>query len=237
PLETQGKILRVLQESKIYPLGSQKAVEIDVRVLASTNRDLDLLIQNGDFREDLYYRLNVVRLDIPPLSKRRDDILPLAEYFLKNYASQMGQQASDLSEEAARMLSSCSWPGNVRQLKNVMEWVTIMLPDIDKGTGKNKGKILPEHLPPELNGAPSQDSKQEDGIDYYGHPLREAREMFERQYLGTQMTRFDGNISKMAKFIGMERSALHRKLKSLDISAGDKQDSGQDVMPFSQKSA
>ena len=233
PLETQGKILRVLQESKIYPLGStQEAIDIDVRVMASTNQDLAKCIEVGDFREDLYYRLNVVTLHIPPLAKRRDDIVPLAEYFLHNYAVQMGQQPREISAEVLKILTSYKWPGNVRQLKNVMEWITIMQPEEQPQSEEDQKQIMLKDLPPELTGGGVKTSETQGdnlNLDYTSQSLRDAREMFEKEYLTLQIARFDGNVSKAAKFIGMERSALHRKLKSLDISVGSKQDSNEGV--------
>lgn len=219
PLETQGKILRVLQDNKVHPVGSQDMIDIDVRILASTNQDLEQAIKDGDFREDLYYRLNVVMLGISPLRRREDDIIPLSEHFLEEYAKQTGQEPKKLSSAAKLTLKTYSWPGNVRQLKNVMEWITIMAPA--------SGEIKNENLPPELT-----DTKKSGGegnmskIDYSTQSLREAREAFEKDYLGMQVKRFKGNISQTAEFIGMERSALHRKLKSLDISAGGEQDKG-----------
>ncbi len=221
PLETQGKILRVLQENKFEPVGSHKSVIIDVRVMASTNKDIDQALQNGRFREDLLYRLNVVTLNLLPLKERKDDILLLAAHFLNRFAKQTGQTDKDISPEVERIFKSHSWPGNVRQLKNVMEWITIM-----NNFDVECTSIQKDHLPPEFASKPknaTQDKQNED--QYIDFPLREARESFERRYLTDQVKRFDGNISQTAEFIGMERSALHRKLKSLDISVHDNQNS------------
>ena len=232
PLETQGKILRILQDNKVHPVGSQAFTDVDVRILASTNQDLSEAIKAGSFREDLYYRLNVVTLHMPPLNQRRDDVLPLANAFLDDFARQTGQGVRKIGQEAATTLEAYHWPGNVRQLKNVMEWVTIMAPPVQQQT-----VLARENLPPELLGikADSQDHKIE--TDYTFQPLREARESFEREYLSAQIERFKGNVSQTAEFIGMERSALHRKLKALDISLNDKQDGAEDMNTKSRKSA
>ncbi len=226
PLETQGKILRVLQDNKIHPVRSQKIIDIDVRVLASTNRNLQEAIKAGSFREDLYYRLNVVTLNILPLSRRHEDIIPLASHFLKGFAKQMGHELRTLDDMVKIRLETYSWPGNVRQLRNMMEWVTIMAPPY----GERK-TIRLENLPPEILGIKPSSSvlEQKALTDFASQPLREARESFERDYLITQMKRFKGNVSQTAEFIGMERSALHRKLKSLDISLNDTQDNQRDV--------
>jgi two-component system nitrogen regulation response regulator NtrX len=219
PLETQGKILRVLQDNKVHPVGSQKIIDIDVRILASTNQDLQDAIKAGNFREDLYYRLNVVTLNIPKLSERAEDISPLMQYFLLQFARQTGQGCKKLSKEAAAILEAYAWPGNVRQLRNVMEWLTIMTPSVEE-----QGSLKIEDLPPEILGKKTTDTSLAPSLDYTTKPLREAREAFEREYLNQQIVRFKGSVSQMAEFIGMERSALHRKLKSLDISMNDAQD-------------
>ncbi|MEM6812392.1 MAG: sigma-54 dependent transcriptional regulator [Pseudomonadota bacterium] len=215
PLETQGKILRVLQENQFFPVGSHTPIKTDVRVISSTNRDIDLAIQKGDFREDLLYRLNVVTLEVLPLRERREDILPLTNHFLQFFADQTGTKLHELSKTAKTKLKSYSWPGNVRQLKNVMEWITIMNQFED-----DADLIEERHFPPEITGKLDQIDNSE-AVDYFSFPLREARENFEKDYLTEQMKRFNGNISQTAEFIGMERSALHRKLKSLDISLDD----------------
>lgn len=217
PLETQGKILRVLQDSQIHHLGSQTPIDIDVRVIASTNRDLLGLIEKGDFREDLYYRLNVVPLAIPALKERMDDIPLLISYFMEQYARQSGQLKKPLSKKALNALQQHQWPGNVRQLKNMAEWLMIM------SSSNESEEISEKDLPPEIYKV-KEDSAAPDTMDYSLLALREAREAFEKQYLQTQINRFKGNVSKTAEFVGMERSALHRKLKSLDISLPSKQD-------------
>lgn len=221
PLETQGKILRALQDNQIHPVGSQELINVDVRVLASTNQDLLKAIEKGRFREDLYYRLNVVTLNLPPLRDRLDDVVPLAENFLEEFAKQTGQDLRVLSQKAQMALRSYDWPGNVRQLRNVMEWVTIMAP-----SAQEQSELEREDLPPEIIGQKRNDTQDspQSSIDYSAQSLREARESFERDYLTMQIRRFKGNVSQTATFIGMERSALHRKLKSLDISLNDEQD-------------
>jgi two-component system nitrogen regulation response regulator NtrX len=222
PLETQGKIVRVLQEQRFHKVGGTQAIEVDVRVLATTNRNLEDLMKEGGFRQDLYYRLNVVPLLMPPLRERHADIPELTDNFLKMFLAQSGHADRSLNSAALAVLKAHKWPGNVRQLRNVIEWVVIM------NGALSTSEFGPEHLPPEFQ--KSNTSAKSDGESiagdqsaYMGLPLRDAREAFEREYLLAQVERFDGNISKTAQFVGMERSALHRKLKSLQI-AGDKDD-------------
>ncbi len=234
PLETQGKILRVLQENKFEVVGSHRLVSVDVRFIASTNKDIENALQQGQFREDLLYRLNVVTLEIPALKNRKDDIALLANYFLSYFAKQTGQKEKTLSKTVERVFKAYSWPGNVRQLKNVAEWITIMAPQSDSD------EIEKEQLPPELNDSKQALNSTETLNDesYINYPLREARENFEKKYLSNQIERFDGNISQTAEFIGMERSALHRKLKSLDISLQDPQnDQNNSKSSFNRKTA
>ncbi|MGH6943731.1 MAG: sigma-54-dependent transcriptional regulator, partial [Geminicoccaceae bacterium] len=215
PLETQGKILRVLQEQSFVRLGGQRRIEVDVRVIASTNRDLTTEIAAGRFREDLFYRLNVVPIRVPPLSERRPDIPMLAEYFMARAAETAGLAPRRLSAEALALLQSSDWPGNVRQLRNVMEWLLIMAP------GDHKAEIGVESLPPEFVEAATAGLSPASNGELMVLPIREAREHFERAYLQAQLERFSGNISRTAGFVGMERSALHRKLKSLNIHTDD----------------
>lgn len=230
PLETQGKILRALQDNRFHPVGSQEMIEVDVRILASTNKNLSEKIKSGAFREDLYYRLNVVTLHLPNLGERVEDIQPLAESFLQEFATQSGREAPSLSKPAIDVLANYNWPGNVRQLRNVMEWVMIMSLPLEGAQAQKAYKIEPENLPPEvtgisqkLEGHQREASSQGGIVNYKLQPLREAREAFERDYLLTQIKRFKGNVSQTAEFVGMERSALHRKLKSLDISLNSPQ--------------
>ncbi|MDG4719681.1 MULTISPECIES: nitrogen assimilation response regulator NtrX [Thalassospira] len=214
PLETQGKIVRVLQEQTFERVGGALPVSVDVRVIATTARDLEQRISEQTFRQDLYYRLNVVPLEVPSLQQRRDDIPELAERFLERYADATGLPKRKLSPEAMASLHAYEWPGNVRQLRNVIERLMIMAPD-DETTDLITGKMLPSELFSDVPTSLSFDKTSE----IMALPLREAREMFEKEYLQTQIDRFGGNISKTASFVGMERSALHRKLKSLGVNS------------------
>lgn len=212
PLETQGKIVRVLQEQKFTRVGDKNPVQVDVRVLASTNRDLLKETEDGHFRQDLYYRLSVVPIRMPSLKERVEDIPALAEYFLNQYATQNGVPQRVLSPGALSALQLYDWPGNVRQLRNAIEWIMIM-------NAPAAEEVRADQLPPEITGALSTPAETASlGHDVVLMSLREAREKFERDYLEAQLKRFHGNISKTAQFVGMERSALHRKLKSLGIA-------------------
>jgi two-component system nitrogen regulation response regulator NtrX len=215
PLETQGKILRVLQEQSFTRLGGQRPIQVDVRVIAASNRDLLAEIAAGRFREDLYYRLNVVPIPVPPLSERRADIPMLTDYFMGRAAEASGLPVRKLSADALALFQSASWPGNVRQLRNVLEWLLIM------ATGDARAEIGVDSLPPELIEETTASLSPNSNGELMVMPIREAREHFERAYLQAQLERFSGNISRTAGFVGMERSALHRKLKSLNISADD----------------
>jgi two-component system nitrogen regulation response regulator NtrX len=212
PMETQGKIVRVLQEQKFRRVGGEVEVEVDVRVIASTNRDLEKEIMKKNFREDLFYRLNVVPIKVPPLKQRRDDIPLLTRYFLKQSAEAAGMPLREVTDEAIAILQAYSWPGNVRQLRNVVEWVLIMAP------GTVKDVVRADMLPPELGAVAPVNLHVDKGIEIMGMALKEARKHFEREYLVAQVNRFGGNISQTAGFVGMERSALHRKLKSLGVN-------------------
>ncbi len=221
PLEAQGRLVRVLQENKFSRAGGSENVACDVRIVAASTRNLKDAIANGDFREDLYYRLNVVPIHIPPLKARREDIPALADHFIRLYSTQSGQKPREMEQGALIALQDYDWPGNVRQLRNVIEWVMIM-------GGGEQAAIAKKDLPPEITGeAPAGESRAASIQDYMTYPLREAREAFERDYLERQLARFGGNISKTAAFVSMERSALHRKLKSLDLSGGDKTDAAE----------
>jgi len=216
PLETQGKIVRVLQDQSFERVGGSTRVHVDVRVIASTNRNLAELMAAGQFREDLYYRLNVVPLTVPSLADRREDIPVLARHFMKLAAQSAGLAPRELSEDAIAALQAYDWPGNVRQLRNVMDWLLIMAP------GGGREPIRADMLPPEISAATPPALRWEQSGEIMGLPLREARETFERQYLTAQVNRFGGNISRTASFVGMERSALHRKLKALGVAAPGK---------------
>jgi two-component system nitrogen regulation response regulator NtrX len=216
PLETQGKIVRVLQDQNFERVGGDRRVEVDVRVIASTNRDLPKLITQGRFREDLFYRLNVVPIRVPALRDRRDDIPLLIETFMARSAGLAGLPPRQLSDDAIAALQAYDWPGNVRQLRNVIDWILIMAP------GESGDTVNADMLPPDI-GSIAPMSSDESATEIMTLPLREAREVFERQYLEAQINRFGGNISRTASFVGMERSALHRKLRSLGMSSSDRQ--------------
>ncbi len=215
PLETQGKIIRVLHEQRFARLGGDQRIEVDVRVLATTNRDLKAEIAAGRFREDLYYRLNVVPLEMPRLTERRTDIPELARHFLQLSARVLGCAPRTISEEAMAVLQMADWPGDVRQLRNTIEWLMIMAP------GPADRPIGVADLPPELTSSATSGIDPTANGELVSMPLREAREHFERSYLQAQLQRFGGNISRTANFVGMERSALHRKLKALGLNSSD----------------
>lgn len=210
PLSTQARILRVLTEQSFVRVGGSRQVGVDVRVVSSSARDLPKEMEEKRFREDLFYRLNVVPVEIPSLAERRDDIPALAEYFFARYASEQGIRPPKISEEAMAALQAYDWPGNVRQLRNVVERTIILTPRDKIDT--IEANMLSEEV------AGGSDSGAAGVAGLMGAPLREARESFEREYLSVQIRRFSGNISKTASFIGMERSALHRKLKLLGMA-------------------
>ncbi|APH54517.1 Nitrogen assimilation regulatory protein ntrX [Granulibacter bethesdensis] len=216
PLETQGKIVRALQDQTFERLGGSARVKVDVRVIATTNRDLQAEITLGRFREDFYYRLAVVPLRVPALKERREDIPALARHFLARSASSSGMPLRDLSTDTLTALQAYDWPGNVRQLRNVMDWLVIMAP------GSATDPIRADMLPPEISSNAPALLHVDSGADVMALPLREARDLFETQYLQAQLLRFGGNISRTAGFVGMERSALHRKLKQLGVNSDDR---------------
>ncbi len=216
PLETQGKIVRALQDQTFERIGGAQRVKVDVRVLATTNRDLQAEISAGRFREDLYYRLAVVPIRMPSLKERREDVPELAGHFLERSAETSGMPGRELSTDALTALQAYDWPGNVRQLRNLMDWLLIMAP------GTPADAIRADMLPVEISqGAPALLSS-DPSADLMALPLREARDLFETQYLQAQLLRFGGNISRTAGFVGMERSALHRKLKQLGVNSDDR---------------
>jgi len=216
PLTTQGKILRVLTDQSYHRIGGQRPVKVDVRVLSATSRNLSDEISGGRFREDLFYRLNVVPVRIPPLRERREDIPEMVNYFLARFAAERHASTPSISEEAMAALQAHDWPGNVRQLRNIIERTIILAP------GDRVSCIEVDLLPPEVLENQNAMGGPTAAVAIMGSPLREARESFEREYLKIQIRRFSGNISRTASFIGMERSALHRKLKALGI--GDKRE-------------
>ena len=214
PGGTQSKILRVLVDQSFTRVGGSDKVRVDLRVISSTNRDLDAEIDAGRFRQELYHRLNVVPIAVPSLEDRREDIPMLAAHFIEACNKSQGLPVRPLSEDAVALMQTMVWPGNVRQLKNLVERVLIL----GEGTGPIEARELPQDAP--------SGGEEEGRVVLSGTlatlPLREAREAFEREYLLTQINRFGGNISRTAAFVGMERSALHRKLKSLGVVTGAK---------------
>jgi two-component system nitrogen regulation response regulator NtrX len=212
PPETQGKIVRAVNEQRFRRVGGNTEVVVDVRVISASSRDLAAEISAGRLREDLYYRLGVVPLTMPPLAQRREDIPLLAKHFTALVAKRLGVLPFKISDEVLAAMQGYSWPGNVRQIHNVIETMLILAPnDRDE-------PIDLDLLPSEIhNMTRSGDENEMDTL--MGLPLRGAREEFERAYLVTQLHRFDGNVSRVASFIGMERSALHRKLKALNIAS------------------
>ncbi|WP_066819807.1 nitrogen assimilation response regulator NtrX [Sphingomonas mali] len=209
PMATQGRILRVLTDQSFTRVGGTRTVKVDVRVVSATARDLQGEIAEGRFREDLYYRLNVVPVTIPPLADRREDIPALVDHFVAHYAAERRVPTPEVADDAMVALQSYEWPGNVRQLRNVVERTIILAP------GDRIGRIDVDLLPADVLGGAGEGAG---ASAMMGAPLREARETFEREYLKVQIRRFSGNISRTATFIGMERSALHRKLKLLGIT-------------------
>jgi len=216
PLETQGKIVRALQEQTFERVGGSRRVEVDVRVVAASNRELSAEIAAGRFREDLFYRLNVVPIRVPPLRERREDIPLLGRHFMARGAAAARIQPRDFGEDALAALQSYTWPGNVRQLRNVIDWLLIMAP------GDADEPVRADMLPNEITAIAPTVVKWDKGSEIMTLPLRDAREVFEREYLLAQVTRFGGNISRTAAFVGMERSALHRKLKSLGVFGNER---------------
>lgn len=212
PITTQAKILRVLTDQSFARVGGQRTVKVDVRVVSATSRHLPEEIANARFREDLYYRLNVVPVHLPPLTERRDDIPALVDHFIARYASERRVPTPEVAVDAMAALQAYDWPGNVRQLRNIVERTIIMAP------GDRIGRIDIDMLPSEVLSDQPQLSSSATTTAMMGAPLREARETFEREYLRVQIRRFSGNISRTASFIGMERSALHRKLKLLGLA-------------------
>ncbi len=212
PLGTQNKILRVLTEQRFKRVGGSSDVSVDVRVMSTSTRDLEAEMEAGRFRTDLFYRLNVVPLNVPGLSERRDDIPELVAYFTNRISDSSGLNARAFSDEALAVLQSMEWPGNVRQLRNLVERVLIL------ARGAETALVQVAELQLD-SGREGEGGGVGVSSELVGLSLRAAREKFEREYLMLQITRFDGNISRTAEFIGMERSALHRKLKALGVNS------------------
>jgi two-component system nitrogen regulation response regulator NtrX len=211
PKETQGKILRVLVDQNFQRVGGATRVHVDVRIISSSSRDLPSAIEEGMFREDLFHRLSVVPIRVPSLAEHRDDIPLLVDYFMDQIAFTTGLPRRQVGEDAMAVLQSHDWPGNVRQLRNNIERLLIL------AAGDAEAVIDASMLPSEIGTLVPGTPNGTGGEKLMSLPLREAREVFEREYLVAQINRFGGNISRTAEFIGMERSALHRKLKSLGI--------------------
>jgi two-component system nitrogen regulation response regulator NtrX len=211
PRETQNKILRVLVDQTFHRVGGNTKVTVDVRIISSTARNLESEIASGTFREDLYHRLSVVPIRIPPLAERREDIPLLVDYFMDQISAATGLPKRTIGEDAMAVLQSHDWPGNVRQLRNNVERLMIL------AGGDPNAVINASMLPQDVGSMVPSMPNGNGGEQLMSLPLREAREMFEREYLVAQISRFGGNISRTAEFVGMERSALHRKLKALGI--------------------
>ena len=216
PWETQGKFVRILQDQGFQRIGGHATVEVDIRVIASTGRPLEPEIAARRFREDLYYRLRVVPIDLPLLRDRRPDIPDLARHFMAKAAARAGLPERGFSDDALAALQAYDWPGNVRELGNVIDRLLIMA---QAGPGE---KLTARMMPPEILGEETMLPRFEKGGEIMALPLREAREMFEREYLMAQIDRFGGNVSRTAEFVGMERSALHRKLKLLGLTGSER---------------
>ena len=221
PLVTQSKILRVLVDQKFQRVGGNDQIKVDLRVLSSTSCDLEVEIAERRFREELFHRLNVVPVEVPTLEERREDIPKLVEHFVEHFNQTQGLNIRKLSDDAATLLQTLPWPGNVRQLKNVIERILIL----SDGTGP----ISADEIPTDTQKSAGANDGGGMSANWATLPLREAREAFEREYLITQINRFGGNISKTANFVGMERSALHRKLKSLGVVSGNKSKSAEEA--------
>jgi two-component system, NtrC family, nitrogen regulation response regulator NtrX len=211
PRETQNKILRVLVDQTFQRVGGVTKVSVDVRIISSTGRNIEAEIAAGRFRDDLYHRMSVVPIRVPPLAERREDIADLVDYFMDQISQSTGLPRRIIGEDALAVLQSHDWPGNVRQLRNNVERLMIL------ASGDADAVITASMLPQDVGSMVPSMPNGNGGEHLMGLPLREAREVFEREYLVAQISRFGGNISRTAEFVGMERSALHRKLKALGI--------------------
>ena len=211
PLETQAKILRVLQDQTFERVGGTTKIQVDVRVISASSRDLQDEIVAGRFREDLFHRLNVVPIRVPALRDRREDIPVLTRHFMRRTAESTGLPPREIDADAMAILQAYDWPGNVRELRNLIERMLIMAPS-------DAAVIQAPMLPAELGAGTIATVLPSGGEDIMSLALREAREVFEREYLTAQITRFGGNVSRTASFVGMERSALHRKLPALGVT-------------------
>ncbi|MGH1405217.1 MAG: sigma-54-dependent transcriptional regulator [Rhodomicrobiaceae bacterium] len=217
PMETQGKILRVLVEQKFQRLRGDRKVEVDVRIMSSTSKDLNKEMLDGNFREDLYHRLSVVPIKVPGLAERREDIPGLVDFFMNQISISSGLPVRRIGDDAMAILQTNEWPGNVRQLRNMVERVMILT------DGEASAVVSADMLPDDAGNSAGFASSGNNGEHFMSLPLREAREIFEREYLMAQINRFGGNISRTAEFVGMERSALHRKLRALGVNSSERQ--------------
>ena len=216
PIQTQGKLVQAIQDQSFYKIGSNKKINVDVRIISASNKNLLKSIEDGSLREDLFYRLSVAPVEVPPLKNRGEDIVDLIHHFLNYLSIDFGSNILNFSSETLIILENYEWPGNVRQLKNTIEWLIIMYGSQKKFT------VLPSHLPPDILGYNSKDNSNPIS-NQLSLSLKDARKAFEESYLKEQLKRFKGSIVKTSTFIGMDRSALHRKLKELDINL-NKQD-------------
>jgi two-component system nitrogen regulation response regulator NtrX len=203
-LKTQAKVMRALDEGRFQPVGAEESIQVDVRVVAATNKNLEQEIERGNFREDLFYRLNVIPFAVPPLRERVEDIPVLAEHFLKEFTTSYGRKPKELTPEAVRMLEEYSWPGNVRELRNLMERIVIMNPQV---------RVDARHIPL----SPSRRAVYEKAVERFGS-LQEVREAAEREYILRKLEETKGNVTRTAELLGLERSNLYRKMKSLGIA-------------------
>jgi two-component system nitrogen regulation response regulator NtrX len=211
PRDTQNKILRVLVDQTFQRVGGSTKVSVDVRIISSTSCNIEAEVASGEFREDLYHRLSVVPIRVPPLAERREDIPDLVDYFMDQISLATGLPKRRIGDDAMAVLQSHDWPGNVRQLRNNVERLMIL------AGGDPDALITASMLPQDVGSMVPSMPNGNGGEHLMGLPLREAREVFEREYLRAQISRFGGNISRTAEFVGMERSALHRKLKALGM--------------------
>jgi two-component system nitrogen regulation response regulator NtrX len=205
-LKTQSKVLRTLEQQRFAPVGSDAPITVDTRVIASTNKDLEEEISRGNFREDLFYRLNVIPFVVPPLRERKEDIPLLARHFLKEFASAYGRRPREITEDSIAVLMRYTWPGNVRELRNVIERIVIMNPTTSRFERK--------HLPPLVY----RDGRRR-AAGTEGSTLHQARAAYERDYILKKLDENHGNVSRTAEVLGLERSHLYRKMKSLGIAA------------------
>jgi two-component system, NtrC family, nitrogen regulation response regulator NtrX len=216
PLTQQAKLLRVIETGDFERVGSSKTLHANVRIISATNSNLEDEVAAGRFRQDLLFRLNTIQIGLPPLRDRREDIPLLARHFMARASDAARLTPREFGEDAMAALQAYTWPGNVRQLRNVIDWLLIMAP------GDTREPVRADMLPNDITAIAPTVVKWDKGSEIMTLPLRDAREVFEREYLLAQVTRFGGNISRTAAFVGMERSALHRKLKSLGVFGNDR---------------